>query len=364
MKKITLTLERHSTCSYVIHIGYNILDRICLLITSAAPAHHYVIICDSNISHLYGEKLADILRKMNQRVDVITFPAGESSKNIDTALVLISKMIDLGVDRSSALIALGGGVTGDMVSFIASIYMRSVPYVHVPTTLMAQVDSSIGGKTGIDLSFGKNLLGTFYQPRGTFIDLQLLDTLPESELINGLAEVVKYGIIDDIKLFGILEKNIEDIQKKKKKLMEAIVVKSCGIKKRIVEIDETDIGIRRILNFGHTIGHAIEAASSYSISHGNAISAGMIASARISEKLRHLPSIDRERIETLIRALGLSGYIPDSLDSAGILSRLKNDKKKEGDSTNFVLLKKLGVPFINGTVDEDIIKETIEELRP
>ncbi|MBW2638115.1 MAG: 3-dehydroquinate synthase [Deltaproteobacteria bacterium] len=273
MKKITLTLERHSTCSCVIHIGYNVLDRIGLLITNTVPAHHYVIICDSNVLPLHGEKLADILRKMKQRADVITFPAGESSKNMDTALALISRLIDLGVDRSSALIALGGGVTGDMVSFIASIYMRSVPYVHVPTTLMAQVDSSIGGKTGIDLSFGKNLLGTFYQPRGTFIDLQLLETLPESELTNGMAEVVKYGIIDDIELFGILEEDIEGIKKRNKELMETIVGRSCGIKKGIVEIDETDIGIRRILNFGHTIGHAIEAASSYSISHGNAVSA-------------------------------------------------------------------------------------------
>ncbi|MBN2179018.1 MAG: 3-dehydroquinate synthase [Deltaproteobacteria bacterium] len=364
MKKITLTLERHSTCSCVIHIGYNVLDRIGLLITNTAPAHHYVIICDSNVLPLCGEKLADILRKMKQRTDVITFPAGESSKNIDTAIALISRLIDLGVDRSSVLIALGGGVTGDMVSFIASIYMRSVPYVHVPTTLMAQVDSSIGGKTGIDLSFGKNLLGTFYQPRGTFIDLQLLETLPKSELINGMAEVVKYGIIDDIELFGILEKNIEGIQKRNKKLMETIVGKSCGIKKEIVEIDETDIGIRRILNFGHTIGHAIEAASSYTISHGNAVSAGMIGSARISEKSGYLSSAERKRIEKLIGALGLSGSIPDSLDIEDILSRLKNDKKKEGDSINFVLLKKLGVPFINGSVNEDLMKETIEGLQP
>lgn len=364
MKKITLNLKRHSTCSYPIHIGYDILDRIGLLITNTAPANRYIIVCDSNVAHLYGEKCAGILKEMNQTVDVVTFPAGESSKNIDTALAIISRMIELGVDRGSILIALGGGVTGDMVSFIASIYMRSIPYLSVPTTLMAQVDSSIGGKTGIDLSIGKNLLGTFYQPRGTFIDLQFLETLPEAEFINGLAEVVKYGIIDDVDLFDTLEENIDGIKEREKGLIETIVERSCRIKKGIVEIDEMDMGVRRILNFGHTLGHAIEAASSYTISHGNAVSAGMRGSARISEKLGYLSSADRERIDALIEALGISGSIPASLESADILSRMKNDKKKDGDSLNFVLLKKIGVPFTNGSVDEDVMKETIEELRP
>jgi 3-dehydroquinate synthase len=326
-------------------------------------AQRHIVITDSTVSALHGDSVLDILRKMNLTIDLIEFPAGEASKNMDTILTVAEQLIELGADRSSALIALGGGVTGDIVGFIASIYMRSIPYIQVPTTLVAQVDSSIGGKTGIDLTEGKNLLGTFYQPKGVFIDLQFLDTLPDHEFTNGLAEIVKYGIIDDVTLFDLLENHTEDIKNRDMTLLKRIVKQSCTIKRGIVEIDEKDVGIRRILNFGHTIGHAVEAESGYAVSHGNAVSVGMIAAARICQKLDYLPSADRKRIETLIRALDLLDYIPESISTKGILSRIATDKKKKGNAVHFVLLKKIGVPFINGSVADTIIHDTIEELR-
>ena len=363
MKRIKINLDKQSSLSYEIYIGHNILDRIGLVIAKSNSAHRYIVITDSNVYALHGEKFLAVLRNMGISVDLIEFPAGENSKNVDSILTIVKKLIDLGVDRSSALIALGGGVTGDITGFIASIYMRSIPCIQIPTSLLAQVDSSIGGKTGIDLPEGKNLLGTFFQPSMVFIDLQFLNTLPDGEFNNGLSEIVKYGIIDDIELFNLLERETDGIKKRSPDLLETIVGRSCKIKKGIVEIDERDMGVRRILNFGHTIGHAVEAESEYKISHGNAVSVGMIASAIISEKLNHLSSEDRDRIEHLIRSVGLLDHIPESISTKGILSKIRTDKKKRGDSIHFVLLKKIGVPFINGSVEEALIRETIEELR-
>ena len=267
------------------------------------------------------------------------------------------------MDRTCALIALGGGVVGDMTGFIASIYMRGIPYIQVPTTLLAQVDSSIGGKTGIDLPHGKNILGTFYQPKGVFIDLSFLKTLTPQEIGNGLAEIIKCAIIDDPELLSSIEEEAKAFRARDMSLLERVVVKACLIKKGIVEIDERENGLRRILNFGHTIGHAIEAESGYSISHGEAISSGMVASAIISERLKYLPAADQERIASLIRNIGLHDSIPKTLSTDGVLSRIKRDKKKEGDTIRFVLLKKIGIPFVNGGVPEPLIRETIEVLK-
>jgi len=278
-------------------------------------------------------------------------------------LDIAGKLLDLGADRKSALVALGGGVAGDLAGFIASVYMRGVPCIQVPTTLMAQVDSSIGGKTAIDLPQGKNLLGTFCQPVGVFIDIKCLDTLPDAEYQNGLAEVVKYGIIDSESLFRQLEADVEAIRSRNRPFLEAIIQRVCTIKKGIVEMDEREQGLRRILNFGHTLGHALESASEYGISHGNAVAVGMIAAARMSQKLYGLPAEDRERIEGLIASLSLACGIPEDLATEDILSGLQRDKKKDGDTIHFVLLKKIGLPFINGGVPDDLLRETIEGLR-
>jgi 3-dehydroquinate synthase len=363
MNKIKVNLDKPSFHSYEIFIGQNILDRIALLIAQSSHATPHMIIADSTVSSLYGNMVMSALRRTGCAVDLIEFPPGETSKTMETALPLIEQLAERGLDRTSRLIALGGGVTGDMVGFIASVYMRSVPYIQIPTTLLAQVDSSIGGKTGIDLSRGKNLVGTFYQPQAVYIDLQFLSTLPEVEFTNGLAEVIKYGIIDDPDLLATIETQLSSIRHRDIDNLVTIVAHACKIKKGIVEIDERDMGVRRILNFGHTIGHALESASHYTISHGNAVSVGMVAAARVSEKLNHLSAAERERIEDIIRRAGLRDRIPVTVEADDIMARMRHDKKKAGDAVHFVLLKKIGVPFINGAVDGGIIRETLQELR-
>ncbi|HOP47191.1 MAG TPA: 3-dehydroquinate synthase [Desulfobacteraceae bacterium] len=363
MKRQKVTLERNISSSYEICIGHQILDRIGLIIAKSNSANRYVVITDSNVSALHGESFITVLKDLNLKADLVDFPAGEESKNMETVLQLVSRLIRMGVDRNSELIALGGGVTGDIVSFISSIFMRSLPYFQVPTSLVAQVDSSIGGKTGIDLPEGKNLIGTFYQPRGVFIDLHFLDSLPDREFRNGLAEIVKYGIIDDVDLFDFLEKHTVEIKNRNMEIVKKMIERSCAIKRGIVEIDEKDMGIRRILNFGHTIGHALEAESKYAITHGDAVSVGMIAAVRISNKLNYLLHEDQKRIELLIKDLDLFDHIPEHVSTKGIMSHIRTDKKKDGDRVSFVLLKKTGVPFITGSVKNDLIEETIEELK-
>jgi len=363
MKKVKVHLDKKQSRSYEICIGYDIFDRIAVMIANSRIAARYVIVTDDCVGTLYGATLLAHLTKMGARSDLIVFPAGERSKNVQSVLDIAGKLLDLGVDRKSALIALGGGVAGDLAGFIASIYMRGIPCIQVPTTLMAQVDSSIGGKTAIDLPQGKNLLGTFCQPAGVFIDVKCLDTLPDTEYQNGLAEVVKYGIIDSEDLFRQLESGVEMIRLRNRPFLETIIQRACTIKKGIVEMDEREQGLRRILNFGHTLGHALEAASEYGISHGSAVAVGMVAAARISQKLYGLPAGDRERIEGLIASLSLACRIPQALATEDILSGLQRDKKKDGDTIHFVLLKKIGLPFVNGSVPDDMLRETIEGLR-
>lgn len=363
MRSMKVNLDKKLLSSYEICIGNSICDRMALLISKNHKAGRHIIVTDSNVGRLHGEKLLDGLKGVGLNVDLISFPAGEASKNINTVLDIVAKLLELGADRNSMLIAFGGGVVGDIVGFIASVFMRSIPYIQVPTTLLAQVDSSIGGKTAIDLPHGKNLLGTFYQPQAVFADLSYLATLPVLEFNNGIAEIIKYGIIDDEKIFRLLEENMEQIQKQDPALLLKLVEACCRIKKSIVEIDEKEQGLRRILNYGHTLGHALEAQSGFTISHGEGVALGMIAAARISENSGYLESGSRERIENLIKNSGLPCRIPESLSTEGIISRLKMDKKKEGDVIHFVLLKKIGMPFVNGGIDDKVIIPVIEGLK-
>lgn len=363
MRTIKVNLDKKSSSSYEIRIGKDILDRMILLIARNHKAGHYAVVTDDCVGGLYGKKLISALKDMGLNASLVEFPAGEASKNINTVLNISGKLMESGADRETCLIALGGGVTGDVTGFVASIFMRSVPYIQIPTTLVAQVDSSIGGKTGVDLSFGKNLLGTFYQPSAVFVNLGFLDTLPEKEFNNGLAEMIKYAVIDDEKMFRTLEENMDAVKSKDSRLMPGLVENCCHIKKSIVEIDEREHGLRRILNFGHTLGHALEAVSRFTVTHGEGVALGMIAAARISEKMGYLKKNETQRIESLIRQAGLPVKIPGSLDSEKIIAQLKMDKKKKGDVIHFVLLKKIGMPFINGNMDQKLIAAVIGEMQ-
>jgi len=363
MNRIRVTLDRKTVNSYEIVIGRNILDRIGLIMARGNWAKRYFILSDRNVAALHGKAVHDTLANMGLDPELIEVPSGEAAKSIQTCLEVVERLIQAGADRTSALIALGGGVVGDITGFIASTYMRGIPYIQVPTTLLSQVDSSIGGKTAIDLPTGKNLMGSFHQPKAVFIDLSFLQTLPEREFKSGLAEMVKCGIIDDPALFATLESGADEIARRDMDFLEKVIARTCQIKKGMVEMDETDKGLRRYLNFGHTIGHAIEAESNYSLSHGESVSVGMLAAAFLSERMNYLPSSERERIAAMVAALGLPHLVPRGSSTEGILSRLKVDKKKSGEKVNFVLLKRLGMPFINGGVPRDLIRDVIEEMK-
>ncbi len=363
MRSIKVNLDKKTSSSYEIRIGYKIIDRMALIIAKNHKANRYVLITDSYVGNIYAKQMMDSLKDVGLNINLVEFPAGESSKNINTALDIVGKLLELGADRGTMLIAFGGGVVGDLVGFIASIYMRGISYIQIPTTLIGQVDSSIGGKTAIDLPVGKNLLGTFCQPRAVFADLNFLETLPQKEFNNGLAEIIKYGVIDDEKMFRLLEDNMDAIKKRDSVLLTKIVETCCRIKKSIVEIDEKEQGLRRLLNFGHTIGHAIEAVSKYAISHGEGVALGMIAAARISEKKKYLDTTQTKRIEELILRAGLPVKIQCAFSADDIISRLAMDKKKKDDVVHFVLLKKIGMPFVNGGITDKLMGDVIEGMK-
>lgn len=362
-KPMKVRLRDRKSRSYEIIFGFDSFDRIAGKIAGNSIFSHYVIVTDDNVSRLYGEMLLARLKKASLKSDLVVFPSGEGSKNSQTVNDLAGKLLDLGVDRKSTLIALGGGVVGDLTGYIASVYMRGIAWIQFPTTLLAQVDSSIGGKTAINLPQGKNLLGTFHQPECVFIDIKCLNTLPDKEYQNGLAEIVKYGVIDSGTLFQKMEDGTDLLLSRDRSFLERIIPISCGIKKKIVEMDEKEKDQRRILNFGHTLGHAIEQVSGYKISHGNAIAMGMIAIARLSKKMHGLPDVDLERIERLISALGLAYPIPNELATADILAALQRDKKKDGGTIHFVMLEKIGSPIITNGVPDDLLHDTIEEMK-
>lgn len=363
MRTVKVNLDKKSLSSYEIRIGKDILDRMVLLIAKNHKAGRYVVITDDCVGDLYGKKFLAALKDMGAVASLIDFPAGESSKNINTVLDITGKLIEGEADRETCLIALGGGVVGDIAGFVASVFMRSVPYIQIPTTLVAQVDSSIGGKTGIDLPYGKNLLGTFYQPAAVFASLSFLETLPEKEFNNGLAEIIKYGVIDDEKMFRTLEDGIDAVKAKDQKILLNLVESCCQIKRSIVEIDEKEQGLRRILNFGHTLGHALETISKFTITHGEGVALGMIAAARISEKMGYLKNGEAGRIAALIRQTGLPVKIPKSLDGEKIIAQLRMDKKKKDGIIHFVLLKKIGMPFIHANIEHKLIAAVIEEMK-
>jgi 3-dehydroquinate synthase len=363
MEPIRVNLERSGSDSYEIDIGEGVLDRLGVMIKAQDGVDRCVVITDSGVNSLYGEMVREKLQPAGVPVDLIEIPAGESSKSMGTVLDVARQLIELNASRKSLLVALGGGVVGDLTGFLASIYKRSVPYVQIATTLVAQVDSSVGGKTGIDLPEGKNLLGTFYQPRAVFIDLALLKTLSDKDFKNGLAEIIKYGIISDEEMFELLEQERAAVVERQLPVMRTLVERSCRIKARIVEMDEQEGGLRRILNFGHTIGHAIEAASDYRLTHGEAVAIGMAAAAKMSYRLDYLDERSCERIVGVIRQYGLPTEIPGDFSTRAILGFMASDKKAVGARLHFVLIRKIGVPFVTAEVPQSVIIDVIEGLR-
>jgi 3-dehydroquinate synthase len=341
--------------SYPIIIGAKVLQRIGGDLQARRPGKRYAIISDARVAGLYGGQLQQHLQQSGLPVEMITFPPGEASKNLQTVATLASTLAELGFDRKDALIALGGGVTGDITGFLASVYMRGIPFVQVPTSLLAQVDSSVGGKTGVDIPQGKNLVGTFYQPKAVYIDTDVLQTLPHEEFLGGMAEVIKYGASIDAGFFAWLGTHRESILALDPVRTIPMIMRCCEMKAAVVEQDEREGGLRRILNFGHTIGHAVEAASGYRINHGFAVAIGMRAVAELAVK----GGIARPEVATAIRQLleayGLPVTIPVEFDLQTLRAYLQTDKKTVGGRVFFVLPEQLGRVRISDEVaDADL----------
>ena len=338
--------------SYPIRIEKGLLARVGTDLKEKMIAKRYAVISDAHVASLYGDRLLRTLAAARIPAELITFPRGEESKNLQTLANLASSLASRGFDRKDGLIALGGGVTGDITGFLASVYMRGIPFVQVPTTLLAQVDSSVGGKTGVDIPEGKNLVGTFYQPRAVYIDPEVLQTLPPQELLGGLAEVIKYGVIADAEFFGFLETHRAAILGLDEGIITTMIARCCEIKAWVVAQDEREGDLRRILNFGHTIGHAIEAASNFTLIHGLAVAMGMAAVADLAVRTGHLAAADAGRLRELLRAFGMPDTIPPALDRQRIKGYLRTDKKTVAGRVFFVLPTQIGKVVITDQVSE------------
>ncbi len=352
MKQIEVGLGERS---YPIMIAAGLLADVGVDLKQRSIADRYVIIADQYVADLYSRQLLDSLAAAGISAELLTFPRGEASKNLTVINDLARALARLGVDRKACLIALGGGVTGDITGFLAAIYMRGIKFVQIPTTLLAQVDSSVGGKTGVDIPEGKNLIGSFYQPQSVYIDTTLLDSLPKVELLNGMAEVIKYGIIYDADFFRFLADNRREVLNLEQKVLAEMIATCCRIKAEVVSLDEKEADLRRILNFGHTIGHAVEAASDFRLAHGMAVAIGMVAAADIAAEQQMLRRDEALQIYALIKKYGLPVSVPPDLDRRRIKGYLKTDKKTVGGKVFFVLPTQIGLVEITYDVPEKLI---------
>jgi len=345
--------------SYPILISKGIFSDIGQDLKKRQVAKRFIVIADDTVAALYGDVVCRSLSAAGFSPDLVTFPAGEASKTMATVAMLASQLAQLGVDRKDGLLALGGGVTGDITGFLAATYMRGINFVQVPTTLLAQVDSSVGGKTGVDIPEGKNLVGAFYQPQAVYIDSQALQSLPSEELLNGIAEVIKYGVIYDRSFFEYLDENRQKILVLELAAIEQVISRCCAIKAEVVAQDEKESNLRRILNFGHTIGHAVEADSNYALAHGLAVAIGMVAVNRLAVGKNVLDQQEAERIQHLIAAYGLPTEIPAKADRGKLKHYLLTDKKTVGGRPFFVLPTEIGKVIITSDVDEDLLDRVL-----
>ncbi|MBI4689124.1 MAG: 3-dehydroquinate synthase [Nitrospirae bacterium] len=344
--------------SYDICIGNKILKGIGQRLRSIGISPKTAVISNPTVYKLYGKTVLDSIRSSGFDVIPIIIPDGERYKDISTVEGIYGELLKHRLDRKSAIIALGGGVIGDITGFVASTYMRGISYIQVPTTLLAQVDSSVGGKTGVNHKLGKNMIGTFYQPKLVWIDIDTLNTLPKREFLSGLAEVIKYGVIKDKGLFGFLENNPEKIFSLNKNTLSYIIKRSCEIKAEVVSKDERESGLRAILNYGHTIGHAIETVTRYKrFLHGEAVAIGMYFEAKIAEMLNFFKKRNVLKIKALLDSYGLPSEMPSGINVNTLTTCMKLDKKAVAGELRFILPEKIGKVNIQKGIDIKIIRE-------
>lgn len=327
---------------YGVRIGRGAWESAAAEIAQECPAHAYALITDDTVSELHAARLANRLGSAGLSIVTLSFPAGESSKTRDTWAALSDRMIEAGLGRDSAVLAVGGGVVGDLAGFVAATYLRGVPYVQMPTTLLAMIDSSVGGKTGVDTPAGKNLIGAFHPPRLVIADPTVLSTLPRRELAAGLAEAVKHGAIADADYLAGIEQSLPSLLDGDPIPLGALVRRSVELKAGVVSRDEREAGERRALNFGHTLGHAIEALSGYELLHGEAIAIGMVLEARVGERIGVTKAGASERLEAVLAAAGLPVRLPDGFSARQVLDLTRADKKARAGMVEYSLIERIG----------------------
>ena len=346
---------------YDIRIGSGLLAESGDHIDSWTRPTHVVVITDENVEKPHAVTVAESVAKRGASVDLLVVQSGEESKSIDVAADLWEQMLQLGTDRGSVVVAVGGGVVGDLAGFVAATFARGLRFVQVPTTLLAQVDSSVGGKVGINLPAAKNMVGCFWQPAGVLIDTDVLATLPDRDYRSGLAEVVKYGVILDAEFFAYLESNIDSLNRRDSNVLRHVIARSCRLKADIVEQDEREeSGRRAVLNYGHTFAHALESVAGYgTLLHGEAVSIGMICASRLAERLGRIDAATTARQARLLSALQLPVRVPE-LDRTSLIAAMGHDKKANQGRLRFVLPMELGHVELVGDVDSAAVEAALE----
>jgi 3-dehydroquinate synthase len=330
--------------AYDVTVGAGLLDRLGDIVRETAPAHRYAIVTDSNVGATYAPRVLDALGAPPDRASVFTVPAGESHKTRESWARVTDELFAARFGRDSTIVALGGGVIGDLAGFVAATFMRGIPFVQVPTTLLAMIDASVGGKTGVDTPAGKNLVGAFHQPAAVVADLRVLGTLSTAQLRAGMAEAIKHGVIADARYFDDVAAVAEDIgaiDVAGARMLE-LVARSIEIKADVVRRDERETGLRKVLNFGHTIGHAVEHASGYSILHGEAVAVGMVIESRIAERLGVAEPGTASRVQSVVREAGLPDSLPTRMSVSDIIEATHGDKKARAGRAEYALPARVG----------------------
>ena len=354
----TLTVELDER-SYPIYIGTHLLERDALYLPHIV-GKQVLIVTNTTVAEYYLQPLKRTLMNSALQIDEVILPDGEQYKNLETLNLIFDALLSKQHNRTTTLIALGGGVVGDMCGFAAACYQRGVHFIQVPTTLLAQVDSSVGGKTGVNHALGKNMIGAFYQPQAVIIDTQLLSTLPDRELSAGLAEVIKYGLIYDAEFYVWLQENISALMRQDAAALAYAIERACQIKAEVVAQDEREGGIRAILNLGHTFGHAIEAEQGYgNWLHGEAVGAGMMMAADLSRRLGYLTDQEIDTLDTLLCDAKLPTAGPSKMTAEQYLTHMKLDKKVLDGSIRLVLLEKIGQAVVTDQYDHTLLLQTL-----
>ncbi len=370
MKKIYVELKKTVDDSYDIDIGHSLTDSLVNDIKNGLlpGIKRFAVITDSNVRDLYADSVCERLKALGFKADLFVFPAGEKSKTRETKAEIEDRMLSLGYRRDCCIIAVGGGVVTDLSGFIAGTFGRGVPFINFATTLLSAADASVGGKTAVDTPLATNLIGLFNQPRKIYIDIDAWKTLPEREISSGLAETIKHSILADYDFFCYLENNIEKVFCFDTDVCEHIAEKNCEIKYKVVMKDERESGLREILNLGHTVGRAIETVSDYRLLHGEAVSIGLTAEAKLAKSLGLASDNDEKRIEALLKRAGLPVSIPDYINKDELVKKLYTDKKVRDGKLRFVIQEGIGKikEFSSGNfakeISEDYIADIIESM--